>query len=71
VSLAVRRKPNPTRYGTPEVLLGGGFVANPDVECDARTPYSVTIAGIGGDGAVWVNDSGTSGSWRSLGGRFI
>lgn len=65
------RKPNANSYSTAEVLLGGGFVANPDVEYDLRTPFSVTIAGVGDDGALWVNDSGTSNSWRSLGGQFL
>lgn len=65
------RKVNPARYGTPEVLLGGSFLANPDVEYNAVTPSSVTIAGVGGDGAMWVNESGTSNAWRSLGGQFL
>jgi hypothetical protein len=65
------RKVNSSQYGTPEVLLGGSFIADPDVEYDAATPYSLTIAGIGDDGAMWVNNGGVSYSWRSLGGQFL
>jgi hypothetical protein len=59
----------PRLYGVPENSLGGFFTANPDVEYNAISPWSLTIAGIGADGALWVNESGLTNDWRSLGGQ--
>jgi len=51
-------------------VLGGQFTANPDVEYNGVGYMTTTVAGIGGDGAMWVQDSRLGSGWVSLGGQF-
>jgi hypothetical protein len=58
------------RSGWSRTVLGGQFTANPDVEYNSVGYLTTTIAGIGGDNAMWVQDSRLGSGWVSLGGQF-
>jgi hypothetical protein len=58
------------RSGWGHTLLGGQFTANPDVEYNGVGYLTSTVAGIGGDGAMWVQDARLGSGWVSLGGQF-
>ena len=59
------------RSGPGYTNYGGSFIASPDVEYNGLGYMTVTIAGVGGDGALWVVDSRFGGGWVSLGGKFL
>lgn len=49
---ALQKVNTPRLYGAEEIILGGFFTADPDVEYNAVPPWSLTIAGVGADGAL-------------------
>jgi hypothetical protein len=49
---ALQKVNAPRLYGAEEIFLGGLFKAKPDVEYNAVSPWSLTIAGVGADGAL-------------------
>jgi hypothetical protein len=58
------------RTGGGYTNLGGQFTANPDVEYNGVGYLTTTVAGIGGDNAMWVQDNRLGSGWVSLGGQF-